>query len=124
MTGPAAPFGPWSPDVHPVERTNSGRAIVPIASIKPGTRHRRDMGDIDALARSIADVGLLHPVVINKEGVLIAGERRLGDVHGQFCTLCWWCCGDCQYGRRRTRDTRNMCAFVPSFSTSEGGNER
>ena len=43
----------------------------------------------------------------------------LGDVHGEFCTLCWWCCGDCQYGRR-TRDTRNMCAFVPSFSTKRG----
>jgi hypothetical protein len=22
----------------------------------------------------------------------------LGDVHGEFCTLCWWCCGDCQGG--------------------------
>jgi hypothetical protein len=22
----------------------------------------------------------------------------LGDVHGEFCTLCWWCCGDCQDG--------------------------
>lgn len=22
----------------------------------------------------------------------------LGDVHGEFCTLCWWCCGACQDG--------------------------
>ena len=22
----------------------------------------------------------------------------LGDVHGESCTLCWWCCGDCQDG--------------------------
>src|SRR5258708_5867383 len=49
----------------------------PISSIRVGTRHRRDLGDIDALARSIADVGLLHPIVITAGGVLVAGERRL-----------------------------------------------
>lgn len=40
-------------------------------------RHRKDMGDIDALARSINDIGLLHPVVVTPNNVLIAGERRL-----------------------------------------------
>jgi hypothetical protein len=35
------------------------------------------MGDIDGLARSIKAVGLLHPVVIRPDGLLIAGERRL-----------------------------------------------
>jgi ParB/RepB/Spo0J family partition protein len=48
-----------------------------ITDIITGIRHRRDLGDIDSLARSIADVGLLHPIVIRKDGVLIAGERRL-----------------------------------------------
>jgi ParB/RepB/Spo0J family partition protein len=40
-------------------------------------RHRRDIGDITSLARSIADVGLLQPIAIRPDGVLIAGERRL-----------------------------------------------
>jgi ParB family transcriptional regulator, chromosome partitioning protein len=35
------------------------------------------MGDIDGLARSIKAVGLLHPVVVRPDGLLIAGERRL-----------------------------------------------
>jgi ParB/RepB/Spo0J family partition protein len=48
-----------------------------IANIKIGTRHRKDLGDIEALARSIADVGLLHPIVVRADGTLIAGERRL-----------------------------------------------
>ena len=39
--------------------------------------HRRDLGDIEGLAASIAEVGLLHPVVITPGNVLIAGERRL-----------------------------------------------
>jgi ParB family chromosome partitioning protein len=45
--------------------------------IKVGQRHRKNMGDIEGLARSIADVGLLHPIVIRPDGTLIAGERRL-----------------------------------------------
>lgn len=48
-----------------------------IASIKVGVRHRRDLGDVDGLAVSIREIGLLHPVVITPDGTLIAGERRL-----------------------------------------------
>lgn len=48
-----------------------------IADIIIGERHRKDMGDIEALARSIADVGLLHPIVVRSDNVLIAGERRI-----------------------------------------------
>jgi ParB family chromosome partitioning protein len=48
-----------------------------ISEIKIGARHRRDLGDIEGLAASIADIGLLHPVVITPDGALIAGERRL-----------------------------------------------
>jgi hypothetical protein len=39
-----------------------------IADIIIGIRHRRGLGDIDSLARSIAEVGLLHPVVIRSDG--------------------------------------------------------
>jgi len=48
-----------------------------IAEITVGVRHRRDLGDIASLAASIAHVGLLHPIVIRPDGVLVAGERRL-----------------------------------------------
>lgn len=48
-----------------------------VADIQVGTRHRRELGDIDALAQNIADVGLLHPPVVTPAGQLIAGERRL-----------------------------------------------
>ena len=50
---------------------------IKIGDIVVGTRHRRDMGDIDGLAASIADLGLLHPIVVRPNGVLVAGERRL-----------------------------------------------
>jgi N6-adenosine-specific RNA methylase IME4 len=50
---------------------------VPITTIRVGKRHRKDLGDIRSLARSIAEIGLLHPVVVRPDGVLIAGERRL-----------------------------------------------
>jgi len=47
-----------------------------ISEIQIGTRHRKNLGDIDALAASISAVGLLHPIVVNTSHELIAGERR------------------------------------------------
>jgi ParB family chromosome partitioning protein len=49
----------------------------PLQAIQIGERRRKDMGDIDALARSIGDVGLLHPVVVTPKGDPIAGARRI-----------------------------------------------
>jgi len=46
-------------------------------AIKIGKRHRQDMGDIDGLAASITELGLLHPIVVTPDGKLIAGERRI-----------------------------------------------
>lgn len=40
-------------------------------------RHRKDAGDVAALAESMRTVGLLHPVVVSRDGILIAGERRI-----------------------------------------------
>jgi ParB/RepB/Spo0J family partition protein len=51
--------------------------LLPIADIRVGHRHRREMGDVAGLAASMAEFGLLHPVVIRPDGSLIAGERRL-----------------------------------------------
>jgi N6-adenosine-specific RNA methylase IME4/ParB-like chromosome segregation protein Spo0J len=51
--------------------------IRKISDIVVSTRHRKDMGDIAGLAASMADLGLLHPIVIRPDNVLVAGERRL-----------------------------------------------
>ena len=54
---------------------------IPVADIEVGARHRHDMGNIDELAQNIAELGLLHPIVVTppRDGrwQLIAGARRL-----------------------------------------------
>jgi ParB/RepB/Spo0J family partition protein len=54
-----------------------GSRLLPIDSIKIGPRFRQDHGDIGELARSIAGIGLLHPIVVSQHGQLLAGRRRL-----------------------------------------------
>src|SRR6266852_50893 len=56
-----------------------------IDQIQVGFRYRKDLGDLRALAESIGEVGLLHPVVVTPEGRLIAGQRRL-----EACRLLGW----------------------------------
>ena len=51
--------------------------LLLLDSIVIGERHRKDMGDIAGLAANIAELGLLHPIVVRPDGCLIAGERRL-----------------------------------------------
>lgn len=46
-------------------------------SITVGIRHRKDLGDIDELADSIRSIGMLHPITITPDGVLVCGRRRL-----------------------------------------------
>jgi ParB family transcriptional regulator, chromosome partitioning protein len=48
-----------------------------VDSIRVGARHRVDLGDIDALAESIDRHGLLQPITVTPEGVLVCGARRL-----------------------------------------------
>lgn len=50
---------------------------VRIDEIKIGKRTRKHLGNIDELAKSIEEIGLLHPVVIDKEYKLITGQRRI-----------------------------------------------
>lgn len=45
--------------------------------IKVGDRFRKDMGDLDSLAASIKNIGLLQPIGIDSNYRLIFGERRL-----------------------------------------------
>lgn len=44
--------------------------------VKDG-RQRSDMGDLEGLAESILKHGLMQPIILNRENVLIAGGRRL-----------------------------------------------
>ena len=50
---------------------------IKIEEIKIGNRFRKDFGDLEPLKKSIKEIGLLHPIVINENKKLIAGERRL-----------------------------------------------
>ena len=50
---------------------------IPTADVVVGTRFRKDPGDLESLADSIREVGLLHPIVVDSEGGLVAGARRL-----------------------------------------------
>lgn len=52
-------------------------AKVLISQIKVGDRRRDEMGDIAGLAKSIEKHGLLHPIVVDADHNLVAGERRL-----------------------------------------------
>lgn len=51
-----------------------------LSDIRKGQRFRTDLGDIDALAASIEANGLLHPIVVDSDNKLVAGERRLAAV--------------------------------------------
>ncbi|MFJ3405384.1 ParB N-terminal domain-containing protein [Promicromonospora sp. NPDC090134] len=53
------------------------RLDVAVDAITVGERHRHDLGDIDALAASIQRVGLLQPITVTPDLVLVCGYRRL-----------------------------------------------
>ena len=46
----------------------------------PRDRARKDLGDVAGLARSIRNEGLLHPIVVEPDGTLVVGRRRLAAV--------------------------------------------
>ena len=69
----------------PADGPDDAPAVRLISAITVGDRYRKDMGDLDALAASIREHGLLHPVVITVDGTLVAGERRL-----RACALLGW----------------------------------
>lgn len=54
--------------------------VLPVDEISTGDRIRTDLGDLTELAESIGRVGLLHPIVVDPAGALIAGARRLAAV--------------------------------------------
>ncbi len=46
-------------------------------AVQVADRHRRDMGDLEVLATSIATEGLLQPIGVTEDNVLVFGARRL-----------------------------------------------
>jgi hypothetical protein len=56
-----------------------------IDEIQIGPRRREELGGLEALAASIQQHGLIHPIVIDQDGTLVAGERRL-----KACQLLGW----------------------------------
>ena len=40
-------------------------------------RQRKELTEVDVLAESIHRLGLIHPIVITRDNILVAGERRL-----------------------------------------------
>ena len=59
--------------------TSGNFAYVSVSSIivDRENRQRRELTGIEELAKSILDNGLINPIVITRENVLVAGERRL-----------------------------------------------
>jgi ParB family chromosome partitioning protein len=58
---------------------NHAREIIeiPCEQIRIGERIRQELGDLEELANSIAAEGLLQPIGINEDSLLVFGERRL-----------------------------------------------
>jgi ParB/RepB/Spo0J family partition protein len=76
---------------HPGEGHGSGTEVhmnirrMAIDEIQIGPRRREELGGLEALAASIQQHGLIHPIVIDQDGTLVAGERRL-----KACQLLGW----------------------------------
>lgn len=68
-------WGTWTCNSQLLETTSSME--LSITSINVGSRIRQDMGDIEALARSIEEIGLLQAVGVDAQNNLIFGHRRL-----------------------------------------------
>jgi len=53
------------------------RTTLPLSSIVIGDRQRTDLGNLADLIESMRSYGLIQPVVINQDRLLIAGGRRI-----------------------------------------------
>lgn len=51
--------------------------VVPIEKVKEGERFRHEMGDLEELAESILEKGIVQPLTVDTKMNLVAGGRRL-----------------------------------------------
>jgi ParB family chromosome partitioning protein len=58
---------------------------IRINDVIVGERFRKELGDIEALAQSIKELGLLQPIAVDENGKLVAGHRRL-----EACRILGW----------------------------------
>lgn len=65
--------------------TSGNFRSFPISSITINERQRKSLPQIEELAESIHRTGLINPIVVTSEGLLVAGERRL-----TACKLLGW----------------------------------
>jgi ParB-like chromosome segregation protein Spo0J len=56
---------------------NSPVEDLSVEAIVVGERRRDDLGDVQELAESIRQYGLLEPIIVDAQNHLVAGERRL-----------------------------------------------
>ena len=85
--GQAPKFNAYRADRRASEKAvkTTASTTMKIDQIQVGDRFRKDIGNLRPLADSIAEMGLLHPVVATPEGLLIAGWRRI-----EACRLLGW----------------------------------
>jgi ParB family transcriptional regulator, chromosome partitioning protein len=59
--------------------SNESRRLqfIPVSEIIVGPRIRKKLANIDGLASSMSELGLLQPILITHDKVLLAGYRRL-----------------------------------------------
>lgn len=85
-----------------------------IDAIQAGRGHRQDLGDLADLMDSIGALGLLHDVLVTKEGVLVCGRHRL-----EACKRLGWKeigCKVVDIDALRAEQDENTCRldFTPS----------
>mgnify|MGYP003467394799 FL=1 len=51
-----------------------------VDSIQVGRRHRTELGDLGSLSASIERDGLLQPITVTPDGILVCGARRLAAI--------------------------------------------
>lgn len=52
-------------------------AVAELDRIRVGSRRRKKLGRLASLKKSIEAHGLLHPIIVTDDGLLVAGQRRL-----------------------------------------------
>src|SRR5438105_1061434 len=62
-------------------------------------RQRHELGRLEELADSIRRLGLIHPIVVSRDLVLVAGERRLA-----ACKILGWTSIAAQYTDELSED--------------------
>ena len=85
-------------------------AQFPIDDIVLGRSFRRELGDLSDLTASIQTLGLLCPIVITSDGVLISGRRRLEAMRQLgHATVPVWIASEVSDKLRTLLEGRDLC---------------